>query len=68
MGDPGEEISGVEHRVTFAIEEEVYHFHMKRGLSIDWGFSLVVTKARTTSGIRASQIHRRIVYRFQEHW
>ena len=36
-------------------------------LSVAWGFSLAVAPARATSGIRASQVHREIVYRFQEH-
>jgi len=32
------------------------------------GFSLAVAPARATSSIRASQVHRGIVCRFQEHW
>ena len=36
-------------------------------LFVTWDFSLVVTKARVTSGIIASQVLRRIVCRFQEH-
>ena len=35
MRDPGEELSYEEYRVAATIERRLYHFQMKRGLSID---------------------------------
>ena len=35
MRDLGEKVSNENHRIAIAVEEDLYHFQMKRGISVD---------------------------------